>query len=76
MQILFYCIFQIIEDREPILKIFVKENITLELLLYKMLVIPLNKGEAMNGLARADFSGNKENCVNGIYKISYKEPAH
>lgn len=40
MQILFYCIFQIIEDREPILKIFVKENITLELLLYKMLVIP------------------------------------
>lgn len=22
------------------------------------------------------FSGNKENCVNGIYKISYKEPAH
>lgn len=29
MQILFYCIFQIIEDREPILKIFVKENITL-----------------------------------------------
>lgn len=64
MQILFYCIFQIIEDREPILKIFVKENITLELLLYKMLVIP--QKEIFFYSFRVRFSESMLSVVEGI----------